>query len=88
MGQHFGLALEEMIGLSKPEWEADRSQKLRRDEEGELVWNFGRTRGERVKDHPGLIHWVLERDFPRDTKAILEALLERMDEESGQEGLF
>jgi len=81
MGVDFGLDPEKMIELSKPSWEADRSGKLRLNDDGEVCWNFGMSRGGRCKDEVGLIHWVLDRDFPPDTKAILRGVLEEMAEE-------
>lgn len=75
---NFELTIEEMAKLSRPEWEVDRSGKLRKDESGVVIWNFGAYRGEPVTDHPDYIDWVLSRDFPPDTNAVLKQILEEM----------
>ncbi|MGB3616664.1 MAG: 3'-5' exonuclease [Catalinimonas sp.] len=54
---------------------ADAAGKLIRDKEGEVRFNFGKHRGERVLDHPEYAAWMLRGDFARSTKVILRQLL-------------
>jgi hypothetical protein len=77
----------------------DLAGKLSLNADDEVIYAFGRnTKGVRVKDDPGFAQWILDRDFPRDTKAVLQQLLDDMrdkeyDEEpvlpgNPEEGLF
>jgi len=56
----------------------DLAGKFIRDAEGEPVYNFGKNKGTRVCDDPGLCRWMLNRDFSANTlmhaRAILEAI--------------
>ena len=54
---------------------------LRRKSDGVLIWNFTKQKGNPVKDDPGLIYWVLDRDFPESTKLILRKALREIEEE-------
>ena len=72
----------DFIAMSKPAYEVDRSGKLRKNETGEICWNFGQSRGEPVKENVDLIFWVLNRDFPDDTKAALRRILEEIREDA------
>jgi DNA polymerase-3 subunit epsilon len=57
---------------------ADRSGRLRWAD-GELVVNFGKKKGfkvkELVKDDPGFLKWIIKNDFPQDTRLICENAL-------------
>lgn len=69
-----GLSLEEMMVLSRRPDEVDRAGKLRR-RRGEIVYAFGKHRGEPVREHPDYAEWMLGADFPSDTKRFLRRLL-------------
>jgi DNA polymerase-3 subunit epsilon len=66
-------ALSEFCNPRNPEW-VDRTGKLKWDN-GEAVINFGRSQGKKLRDllqlDPGFIKWMLNADFPDDTKSIL-----------------
>lgn len=70
-----GLSLEEMLVLSRRPDEVDRAGKLRR-RRGEVVFAFGKHRGRPVTAHPDYAEWLLEADFPSDTKRFVRRLLE------------
>ena len=70
-----GLSLEEMLVLSRRPDEVDRAGKLRR-RRGHVVFAFGKHRGEPVTEHPDYAEWILEADFPSDTKHFVRRLLE------------
>lgn len=53
----------------------DLAGKLVRDEQGEVVYAFGKDKGKRVKDQPGFAMWMLKQDFSTETKRILKRLL-------------
>ncbi len=56
----------------------DRSGRLRWVD-GEVTINFGRKKGEKLRDlvqsDPGFIKWIIKNDFPQDTRAICEDAL-------------
>lgn len=89
----YGLSedVEALCALSVPDGEVDRDGKFKRREDGVIVFNFGQKRGTPVLDEPGLLEWILGRDFADETKAwaekfideynasLEEALLEEME---------
>ncbi|MGI6496871.1 MAG: exonuclease domain-containing protein [Kiritimatiellia bacterium] len=58
---------------------ADLAGRLRWAD-GEIVVNFGKKRGERLRDlveqDPGFLKWILKSDFPFDTRALVENALD------------
>ena len=54
---------------------ADRSGRLRWLE-GEVIINFGKKKGAKLKDlvneDPGFLKWIIKNDFPQDTRLICE----------------
>ena len=81
LSEEFGVDRHKMIELSKPDDEADRSGRLKLDSEGEPIYNVTKHRGSRLKDYPGLIKWMLDNDFPADTKKYLREYLARTQKE-------
>ena len=75
MARVFGYTAEDMIRVSRPDWEVDRSTRFRLDAEtGEVMFNFGRHRGQPVRLNDEYLEWMLGADFPRDTKAAIRLL--------------
>jgi len=71
----FGYTTEDMIRISRPDWEVDRSSRLRIDDDsGEVVFNFGKHRGQPARLHEEYLEWMLGADFPLDTKAAIKLL--------------
>ena len=64
-----------MLLKSKPEDMVDFAKKLKYDDDGEVIYNIGKDRGSRVKDNPGFARWMLGKDFPPQTKKIINELL-------------
>jgi DNA polymerase III subunit epsilon len=54
---------------------ADITGKLIYNENNQIVFSFGKHKGERVIDNADYAGWVLGSDFPEDTKAIIRGLL-------------
>jgi DNA polymerase III subunit epsilon len=54
---------------------ADIEGKLVYNENNEIVFSFGKHKGERVIDNADYAGWVLAKDFPEDTKTIIRQLL-------------
>lgn len=53
----------------------DYDGKFTRDKNGEIVFNFGSNKGKRVADNPGMVQWMLDRDFSEHTKFIARKIL-------------
>lgn len=81
MRQAFGLAeatVAEIAALSVPDGEVDRDGKFRRNEDGVIVFNFTKQKGEPCHCHPDLLDWMLRKDFSAETKAVARAILEEV----------
>ncbi|KKK93307.1 hypothetical protein LCGC14_2694210 [marine sediment metagenome] len=70
-----GTTTEEMMAITRPATEVDRSGKLRRAEDGQVVFAFGKHEGVPVRSKPDYCEWMLGRDFASDTKRALRAIL-------------
>lgn len=71
------VALEELASMSRPDSEVDRSGKFIRSEHGEILFNFSKNAGEPALNHPGMLRWMLQRDFPQDSLDVARQLLEQ-----------
>ncbi len=56
----------------------DYAGKISRDAEGHPVYAFGAKKGVRVRDEMGFARWMLDKDFPLDTKARLREILDQI----------
>lgn len=52
----------------------DFSGKIIKDNKGELIFNFGKHKGKRLKDERDYCNWILKSDFPNDLKDIIKQL--------------
>lgn len=69
-----GLSLFANNGKPVPK-RVDIAGKLALNDDDEIVWNFGKYKGQRVfGTDPGFIGWVMKQDFPATTKAIVRNL--------------
>lgn len=74
----FGLAdpsIDDLVELSRPEWEVDRDGKFKRREDGVVVFNIGGSRGQPVHSDPGFLRWMLGKDFSEETLAYARTFL-------------
>lgn len=55
----FGVDIDTLEALSKDEDEVDRFGKFVRREDGEIVFNFGKHKGERAMDHQDYLTWMM-----------------------------
>lgn len=62
------LSTEDLCALCVPDGEVDRDGKFKRREDGVIVFNFGQSRGQNVLDNPGLLRWIIGKDFSMETK--------------------
>ena len=81
----YGDALKNDIGelakFSNDRRNVDLAGRIVLNERNEEVFNFGKYRGQVVKDvlkkDPGFYSWVIESDFTLDTKQVLRAIKQR-----------
>lgn len=69
--------LDELVRLSIRDGSVDRDGKFL-VENGVVVFNFGQKRGVPVAGEPGLLEWMLSRDFSPETKAFARLFLEQI----------
>lgn len=55
----------------------DLSGKLAKNDNGEIIYTFGKPKGKRVVDDKGFGEWMLKNDFASDTKEIIKSLLKK-----------
>lgn len=68
----------ELRRLSRPEWMVDRDGKFRREDDGTIVFGFSQKRGQPVTSDPGLLEWMLGKDFSSETLAYARRFLEEI----------
>ena len=68
--------MEELATFCRMRNNADLMGRLVYDDEGEVVFQFGKHTGKRVREvlqkDPGYFGWMMQGDFPRYTKRILQ----------------
>lgn len=70
-----GLHDADMLLISRPPDEVDRSGKLRHTDEGKVVFAFGTHEGDQVLAHLDYVDWMRRKNFPSDTMRAVDALL-------------
>lgn len=64
--------------FSRQKGSIDLSARVVRDDKGEPVFNFGKHKGKPVREvfrlEPSFYHWIMQGDFPKDTKDVLTTL--------------
>ena len=57
----------------------DFATRIRRGPDGEALFNFGKHKGKRVADifrkEPGYYHWMMNGDFPENTKRVITRIM-------------
>ncbi len=54
----------------------DRSRKFYEDTEGVVRFGFGKYRHEPINEHIDYVQWMINRDFPEDTKNVAKRLID------------
>lgn len=75
-----GMSLDGLAAYSCPHDRAfaDLAGKLYRDDDGDLRYAFGKARDVKVKDDLGFARWMLDKDFPANTRDVLRAEMDRL----------
>lgn len=76
MLEYFGLTLDNLEALTKPDDEVDRFGRFRR-EDGKIVFAFGKHKGKPAMEHQEYLTWMLRKDtgFHPQVKAIIKEML-------------
>lgn len=69
------FTLDELHAYCRRSNAADVVGYLLRNEAGEIVFGFGKHKGELVADHTDYAQWMLSSDFPETTKRVLRKVL-------------
>jgi DNA polymerase III subunit epsilon len=72
-----GTTVEEIQKFCGDAELVDPGRKLKKNDDGEIVYNFGKHRGKTVASEPDYAEWMLKSDFPDSTKAILRKILKK-----------
>ena len=69
----------------------DVTQRLKLDKDGEIIFNFGKYNGQRVKDviikERNYYHWIMEKDFSVQVKKIMKKIMEDYLKEQKEKNL-
>lgn len=69
-----GKSIEEIAKLCNPDNRVDWQGKIIRDKDGDYAYNFGASKGQKVKNNLGFIDWILNKDFPATLKTLLQKI--------------
>ena len=70
-----GGSLEDLHKFCLGEMAVDMAGKLKRDEQGIIVYSFGKDKDLPVKTNPGFAQWMLANSFPIETKRKIRQIL-------------
>jgi DNA polymerase-3 subunit epsilon len=68
-------SMDELHSLCHPVKFVDHARKFTKNDEGIILFNFGKHRGKPALEHRDYLSWMLESDFPAQTKAVIQELL-------------
>ena len=69
------MTRDELHAFTQFEPRVDLAGKLSRNTKGEIVYNFGKSKGVPVLQDIGFAQWMLSKDFTADTKAVISSIL-------------
>ena len=72
-------SLEELHAYCNRDGIVDYARKLARNEVGEIVFNFGKHKGEVVAKRLDYARWMIDSDFPEGTKMVLRKILKKIE---------
>jgi DNA polymerase-3 subunit epsilon len=53
----------------------DFTGRFVRNENDEIIFNFGNQKGNLAYQHPNVLRWIIDKDFPLQVKNIAQAIL-------------
>lgn len=76
--EEFGNDMDKLARFSVQGGNMDLAGRLSRGTDGDAVFNFGKYKGQKVADvfrrEPSYYRWMMQGDFPKDTKDIITAI--------------
>jgi len=81
-----GNDVEALAAYSKMDERVDLAGKIAKDKDGDYIYNFSQNKGTKVKDNVDFAYWILERDFPSNTKKVLRQILTELESLSPEVG--
>jgi DNA polymerase III subunit epsilon len=80
-----GMSAETLAAFSRFDDRVDLAGKIVRDKDGDPCYNIGTSKGVKVKNDLSFAYWMLSKDFPMQTKIVLETILESLRGQEDQE---
>jgi DNA polymerase-3 subunit epsilon len=74
-----GMTPDKLAAFSRFNENIDYAGKLVRDKDGDACYNIGKARGVKVRDDLGFGRWMLGKDFPLQTKRVLEKIIHEIE---------
>jgi DNA polymerase-3 subunit epsilon len=78
---------DEISEFSKMDNRVDLAGKIALNENGEYVYNFGKYKNTRIIDNISYAEWMLNSDFPTNTKTILNKILSELKSDNPDDSL-
>ncbi len=80
------MTTAQLAAFSRHNDRVDYAGKLYRDAQGDVCYAIGKAKDTKVRDDTGFGYWMLGKDFPMQTKRVLEKVLD--DIEQTKQALF
>ena len=79
MARRHAVTVEDLVRLSRPEDEVDRSGKFKVGPDRVVRFAFGKHDGEPARDHVEYLVWMKDKgDFPADTMRVVKRILRKV----------
>lgn len=83
--EEFGNDMVKLARFSVQGGNIDLAGRFGRNPQGDAIFNFGKYKGQKVTDvlrrEPGYYHWMMQGDFPKDTKDVLTSIYVKLKQQ-------
>jgi DNA polymerase-3 subunit epsilon len=79
--------IDEISQFSKMDNRVDLAGRIVLNENGEYVYNFGKFKNTRIIDNISYAEWMLNSDFPTNTKIVLKKILSKLKSDNPEDSL-
>lgn len=69
------FSVQELAAFSAMDERIDLAGKIVKGPDGDPVYTLRKVKGVKVKDDPGFAYWMLDKEFPENTKIVLRQIL-------------
>jgi DNA polymerase-3 subunit epsilon len=77
----YNMSIDEVADFCKTDNRVDLAGRIILDKNGDYVYNFGRSKGKRVKDDITFAQWMLAQEFvTKNTKSVVSMILKKLNE--------